>query len=141
MSSRLSELRSILQGLISELILSQKCRTVYVHVGSICNGCLVWSSWSIAAHFTRDGYKKSHLWDYDNPHGTVESTYQRRFSVNVWCHWWPTHWSVHFPTTSDRWYLRQRFARRTANTLIENVPLQTRRQMYYQHDRVQPHCS
>jgi len=40
------------------------------------------------AHFTRDGVNKtrnSHLWDRDNPHGTVESNYQHRFSVNVWC--------------------------------------------------------
>jgi len=40
------------------------------------------------AHFTRDGFnntRNSHLWDHDNPHGTVESNYQHRFSVNVWC--------------------------------------------------------
>ena len=40
------------------------------------------------AHFTRDGVNNtinSHLWDLDNPHGTVESNYQHRFSVNVWC--------------------------------------------------------
>ena len=34
MFTRLSELRSVLQGLIPELILSQKCHTVYVHNGS-----------------------------------------------------------------------------------------------------------
>jgi hypothetical protein len=40
------------------------------------------------AHFTCDGVnntRKSHLWDSDNPHRTVESNYQHRFSVNVWC--------------------------------------------------------
>jgi hypothetical protein len=40
------------------------------------------------AHFTRDGVnsiRNSHLWDCDNPHGTVESNYQHCFSVNVWC--------------------------------------------------------
>jgi len=37
----------------------------------------------------------------------------------VWCHWWSTHWSVHFPATSDRWYLHQHFARWTASTLRE----------------------
>jgi hypothetical protein len=26
-------------GLITEIILSQKCHTVYVHMGPICNGC------------------------------------------------------------------------------------------------------
>ena len=34
----------------------------------------------------------------------------------MWCHWWPTDWSTHFPATSDRWYLRQLFARWTAST-------------------------
>ena len=40
------------------------------------------------AHFTRDGFNStriSHLWDHDNPHETVESNYQHRFSINVWC--------------------------------------------------------
>jgi hypothetical protein len=38
--------------------------------------------------FTRDGVnntRNSHLCDHDNPHGIVESNYQHRFSVNVWC--------------------------------------------------------
>ena len=38
------------------------------------------------AHFTRDGVnntRKPHLWDRDNPHGTIESNYQHRFSINV----------------------------------------------------------
>ena len=33
------ELRSVLQGLISEVIPSQKCHTVYVYMGLNCNGC------------------------------------------------------------------------------------------------------
>jgi hypothetical protein len=40
------------------------------------------------AHFTYDGVnntRKSHLWDCDNPHETVKSNYQHRFSVNVCC--------------------------------------------------------
>ena len=39
------------------------------------------------AHFTRDSVnntRNSHLWDRDNPHGTVEINYQHRFCVNVW---------------------------------------------------------
>ena len=41
----------------------------------------------------------------------------------------------------DRWYLRQSFARWTVSTLLENVPQQRRRQMYYQHDGAPPHFS
>jgi len=39
-------------------------------------------------HFTRDGVNytiNSHLWVRDNRHGTVESSYQHRFFVKVWC--------------------------------------------------------
>jgi len=39
-------------------------------------------------HFICDGVnntRNSHLLDRDNPHGTVESNSQHRFSVNVWC--------------------------------------------------------
>ena len=56
----------------------------------------------------------------------------------MWCHWWPTYWSVHFTTTSDRWYLRQPFANELP-TLLENVPLQTRLQMCYQNDGAPSH--
>jgi hypothetical protein len=40
------------------------------------------------ARFTHDvvnNTRNFHLWDHDNPHGTFESNYQHRFSVNVWC--------------------------------------------------------
>ena len=63
--------------------------------------CLEWYHWinsnshmirkvlfADEVHFTRDGVKNtrnSHLRERDNPHGTVESSYQHRFSVNVWC--------------------------------------------------------
>jgi len=39
-------------------------------------------------HCTRNGVnntRNSHLWDRDNPHGNVESNYQHRFTVNLWC--------------------------------------------------------
>jgi hypothetical protein len=38
--------------------------------------------------FTHDGVnntRNSHLWDPDNPQGTVESNFQHHFSLNVWC--------------------------------------------------------
>jgi hypothetical protein len=40
------------------------------------------------ANFTSDRVNKtrnSHLWDLNNPHGTVESECQHPFSVHVWC--------------------------------------------------------
>ena len=53
----------------------------------ICNSCWFRNSRSVAAHFTRDGVNitiNSHLWDRDNPRGTVESNNQHLFAVNMW---------------------------------------------------------
>ena len=39
-------------------------------------------------HFNRDGVKNrrnSHIWDRNNPHGTLESSHQHRFSLKGWC--------------------------------------------------------
>jgi len=54
-------------------------------MGPICSGC--WFR-SVATYFTHDAFnntRNSHLWDRDNPHGTVESNYQHLFDLNVWC--------------------------------------------------------
>jgi len=81
------------------------------------------------AHFTCHGVnntRNSHLWDRDNPLGTVESNYQHRFSVNVWC-------GVIgdqliglciFPQrlTGD---IYANFLQDELTALLENVPLQT----------------
>jgi len=111
----------------------------------ICNCCWVWSSWSVATNFILDvvnNTRNSHLWDRDNPHGTAGSNYQHRFSVNVWCgvigdqligsYIFPQH------LTGDIYF---NFLQDKLPALLENVPLQTRRQMYYQHDGAQPHFS
>ena len=97
------------------------------------------------AHFTRDGVKNtrnSHLWDRDNPYGTVESNCLRRFFVNVWCGVIGDQLigPYIFPQrlTSD---IYASFLRDDLPALVENVPLQMRRQMYYQHDGVPPHFS
>jgi len=40
------------------------------------------------ATFTRNGINNthnSHRWSHENAHGTVETNFQRRFSINVWC--------------------------------------------------------
>jgi hypothetical protein len=96
------------------------------------------------AHFTRDSVNKtrnSHLWDSDNPHGTVESNYQHFFAVKVWC-------CVIGDKPIGPYIFPQRLtgdiygisSQDDLPALLENVPLQTR-QMYYQHDGAQPHFS
>ena len=40
------------------------------------------------ASFTRDGVNNLwnvHTWSHDNPHETSVTTFQRRFTVNIWC--------------------------------------------------------
>ena len=59
------------------------CRWINSNPHTICNTLSI-----DKANYTRDGInntRHSHLWDHDNPHGIVESNYQHRFSVNVWC--------------------------------------------------------
>jgi len=59
------------------------CRWINSNSHLVCNILFI-----DEAHFTCDGVnntRNSHLWDRDNPHGTVESNYQNRFYVNVWC--------------------------------------------------------
>ena len=111
-------------------------------MGPICNGCWVCSSWSVTTHFTHDvvnNTRNSHLWDRDNPHGTVESNYQHRFYVNVWCgvigdqliglHIFPQR------LTGD---IYANVLQDELPALLENFPLHSRRQIYYQHGEVQP---
>jgi hypothetical protein len=95
------------------------------------------------AHFTRNGVnntRNSHLRGRDNPHGIIESNYQHRLSVNVWC-------GVIGDQLIGLYIFPQRltgaiyanFLRDKLPALLENVPLQTRLQMYYQHDGAPPH--
>ena len=40
------------------------------------------------AQFNRNGVNNTHnphVWGDENPHTTVETNFQQRFSVNVWC--------------------------------------------------------
>ena len=97
------------------------------------------------AYFTRDvinNTRNSHLWGRDNPHGTVENNYQHRFSVNVLC-------GLICDQLIGPYVFPQRltgalyakFLRDELPAPLENVPLQTRRQMYYQHDVAPPYFS
>jgi len=97
------------------------------------------------AHFTHNvvnNTRNFHLWDHDNPHGTSESNYQHCFSVNMWCgvigdqlirpYVFPQH------LTGD---IYADFLQDVLPAFLEDVPLQTRQQTYYQHDGVQPYFS
>ncbi|PSN44542.1 hypothetical protein C0J52_18389 [Blattella germanica] len=95
------------------------------------------------ANFTRDGTNNMHnmhVWAYENPHASIESNFQRIFSVNVWC-------GVVYDQLMGPFILPgnltgqmyNNFIQEELPELLEDVPLETRRQMYVQHDGAPAH--
>ena len=97
------------------------------------------------ASFTRDGVNNSrnvHTWSQDNPHETTVTTFQSRFSVNVWCGVIGDRLIGRFVlvknVTGDTYEV---FLRNELPGLLEDIPLMVRGQMYFQHDGAPPHYS
>jgi hypothetical protein len=97
------------------------------------------------ATFTRNGVfnsRNTHLWSEENPHGAVETSFQHRFHINVWCGviddkiLGPFVFNENL--TGDAY---AHFLKNNLPVLLEDVPLQTRLQMIYQHDGATPHFS
>ena len=97
------------------------------------------------AQFNRDGVNNTHssnVWADENPHATVESNFQLRFSVNVWC-------AVLDDQLIGPFFLEGRltgeahlrFLQEELPRLLEDVPLNKRGRMYFQHDGAPPHSS
>lgn len=95
------------------------------------------------ATFTRDGINNthnSHVWSDENPHAIVETNFQHRFSVNVWCAMIAGYLIGPFimeNRLTGEHYLN--FLINELPGLLENVPLNVRRRMYYQHDGAPAH--
>jgi hypothetical protein len=86
--------------------------------------------------------RNSHLWDRDNLHATVESNYQHCISINVWCGVIGDQLigPYIFPhCLTGNIYVN--ILQDELPALLEKVSLQTRRQMYYQHDGSPSHFS
>lgn len=90
------------------------------------------------AKFTRDGInntRNSHEWDVNNPHATVESNFQIRFSINVWCGMIDD--MLIGPVILDDRMTGERYLHFLQNelpALLEDVSLHSRCRMYMQHD-------
>jgi len=95
------------------------------------------------AKFNRDGVNNthnSHVWADENPHATVESNFQLRFSVNVWCAVLDDQLIGPFFLEGTREaYLR--FLQEELPRLLEDVPVNKRSRMYFQHGGAPPHSS
>ena len=96
------------------------------------------------AQFNHDGGNNthnSHMWADENPHATVESNFQLRFGVNVWCAVLDDQLIGPFILegclTGEAYF---RFLQEELPRLLEDVPLNKGGRMYFQHDRA-PHSS
>jgi len=82
------------------------------------------------------------VWPDENPHATVESNFQLRFRVNVWCAVLDDQLIGHFilegPLTGEA-YLR--FLQEELPRSLEDVPSNKRGRMYFQHNGAPLHSS
>jgi len=101
--------------------------------------------WTDEACFTREGpfkSRNSHIWNDVNPHGTYVNSYQRKFSVNIWAGIVGTVLLgpvLLLPRLNGETYLA--FHENVLPLHMEEVPLLTRQQLWYQHDGAPPHFS
>ena len=97
------------------------------------------------AQFNSDGVNNTHnfhVWADENPQATVESNFQLRFSVNVWCAVLDDQLIGPFKLEgrlTGEAYLR--FLQEELPRILEDMPLDKRGRMYFQHDRAPPHSS
>ncbi|PNF14165.1 hypothetical protein B7P43_G13485 [Cryptotermes secundus] len=97
------------------------------------------------AQFTRDGWfncRNSHVWADENPNVTVVGYHQARFSVDVWACIIGDHLIGPFllPPRLNGPFCKV-VLERIIPTLLEDVPLIVRRQMWVQHDGAPAHFS
>ena len=82
------------------------------------------------------------MWADENPHATVESKFQLRFSGNVWCAVLDEQLIGSFileGRLTREAYLR--FLEEELPRFLEDVPLNKRGRIYFQHDGAPPHSS
>lgn len=95
------------------------------------------------AGFTRDGIfnsQNTHIWSDENPHAVRERRFQRQFSINVWAgvlgnqligpHILPNR-------LTGATYLD--FLQNIFTDLLDDVPVERRRDMWFLHDGAPPH--
>lgn len=79
-------------------------------------------------------FHNNHFWDYENPHAFVESGFQQ-FSVDIWAGIIGDHlMGPHFLPHWLNGVMYRQFFEETLPGLLEDVPLLTRRNMWFMHD-------
>lgn len=87
-------------------------------------------------------FHNNHLWAEENPHGIVETHFQKQFSLNVWVGIIDEHLIVPFflPGRLDGHSYRH-FLEHELHLLLEDVPLLLRNRMWYMHNGASAHFS
>lgn len=99
--------------------------------------------WSDESHFNNNGIsnrKNDHFWDTENPRQIRECRFQQRFSINVWL-------GILGDTIIGPYFYQGTLnGERYANFLqtqfedyLDDIPLQMRRDMWFQQDGAPPH--
>lgn len=97
------------------------------------------------AGFTRNGvfnFHNTHVWADENPHAIMESRHQVRFSLNIWIGILGDNLlgPVVLPNRlTGAGYLN--FLQNTLRDLLDDIPLNQRQQMWFQHDGAPAHFS
>ena len=95
------------------------------------------------ARFTRDGVvnvHNTHVYAHENPHEIIAGHHQQQWGINLWAGIVGGHligpYMLEGNLNASK-YLA--FLQEVLPGLLEDVPLQTRREMWYQHDGAPPH--
>lgn len=99
--------------------------------------------WTDESRFVSNGKpsrKNEHYWDDENPHYVNPIQNQGHFGINVWCgiigrHLVGPYFYDHILNANS--YLH--FLQEVFPPLLENIPLQLRSHMWFQHDGAPPH--
>jgi hypothetical protein len=120
-------------------------RLTFCHWITTNRNVVKWVLFTDEAQFTRNGVNNSknlHVWATENPHQTVENHFQRRFAINVWCGLINDvlvgPYIIEGNLNKDTYY---EFLLNQLPTLLEDVPLEARANLWFQHDGAPPHSS
>jgi hypothetical protein len=100
--------------------------------------------WTDESQFTRDGVvntHNAHYWSVENPHWLRETRHQVNWRVNVWCGILGDRiiGPVFYQGTLNGGRYRQMILEGVVDELVDELPLASVRQLWYQHDGAPPH--